>query len=301
MTEATAAPATALGLWLSRSAALLIVGGVLMSPQSAFAQEAGKELFQQRCAACHTIGAGRLAGPDLVGVNDRRTEEWLLRFVKASQAMVKSGDATATALFQEFNQIAMPDQDLSDAQIRQLLAYIRETGDGAAAGSAIAAETAEAVAPAAVEPAPEEILLGQNLFEGRVRLANGGPACNSCHHVMNDAVIGGGILAKDLTQVFSRMGQQGVSAILGGSPFPVMKDAYQGRDITETESRALVAFLQNADRQHAFQKPSDYGWRMFIGGAIGVVVLLALFGLVGRNRKRMSVNQAIYDRQIRSE
>ncbi len=299
MTEAIGTQA--FSAWLFRRAALLIMGALLMSPQPTLGQEAGKELFQQRCAVCHTVGAGRLVGPDLLGVNDQRSEEWLLKFIKSSQSVVKSGDPAATALFQEFNQIAMPDQDLSDDQIRQLLTHIRETGSGALAGSVTAAEPAGTVAPAAAEPTPGEILLGQKLFEGQVRLVNGGPACNSCHHVMNDAVIGGGVLAKDLTQVFSRMGQQGVSAILGGSPFPVMKSAYQGHDITETESRSLVAFLQNADQQHAFQKPSDYGWRMFIGGAAGVVVLLALFGFVGRNRKRMSVNQAIYDRQISSE
>ena len=39
-----------------------------------------KALFEQKCAACHTIGKGRLVGPDLAGVNKRRSKKWLNNF-----------------------------------------------------------------------------------------------------------------------------------------------------------------------------------------------------------------------------
>lgn len=156
-----------------------------------------------------------------------------------------------------------------------------------------------------VGPSPAEILLGQNLFEGVVRLKNGGASCNSCHHVQNDAVIGGGVLARDLTTAFSRMGAMGISAMIphdgSESPFPVMQAAYKGKEITGGEVKALVAFLQNADKQNAFQKPSSYEWRMFIAGCAGVLAMLIFFWLVGQGRKKRSVNSAIYDRQLKSE
>ncbi len=167
-------------------------------------------------------------------------------------------------------------------------------------------------APVAVEEAPveaaaptqAEILQGQNIFEGVVRLTNSGPSCNTCHHVQNDAVIGGGVLARDLTQAFSRMGAEGIAMMIphdgSESPFPVMQAAYQGREITGDEAKALVAFLQNADAQNALQKPSHYEWRMFIAGVAGVIVMLIFFWLVGQGRKKRSVNSAIYDRQLKS-
>ena len=68
----------------------------------------GKELFNQRCAACHNIGGGRLVGPDLAGVSSRRSKNWLNTFIKSSMSMVKSGDETAVALFEEFNKMPMP-------------------------------------------------------------------------------------------------------------------------------------------------------------------------------------------------
>ncbi|OGT77279.1 MAG: hypothetical protein A3I78_02040 [Gammaproteobacteria bacterium RIFCSPLOWO2_02_FULL_56_15] len=280
---------------------IIVVAGWLIGSQPASAQESGREIFQKSCAACHSVGGGRLVGPDLAGVNDKRPEDWLLKFIKSSQTLVKSGDKTATALFEEFNKLPMPDQALSDDQIRKVLAHIKETGGGPAAGKETAAPPAPAAKESAAEGTPAEILLGGHLFEGKVRFANGGPSCKACHDVKNEAVISGGILASELTLVFSRMGKPGVSAILGSAPFPVMQAAYEGKALSENEIRALIAFLQHVDKEHARQMPKEWGWRMFSAGAGGVVVLLGIFSLAGRRRKNRCVNQDIYDRQVTSE
>lgn len=276
----------------------LLMAGSLIGLQSASAQESGKQIFQKSCAACHSIGGGRLVGPDLGGVNDRRPEDWLLKFIKSSQALVKSGDKTATALLEEFNKMPMPDQALSEEQIKKVLAHIKEAGGGAAAGKE--APSAQAAASAA-EAQPEEIQRGQDLFEGKLRFANGGPSCNACHQVTNDALLGGGVLAAELTLVFSRIGKQGVSAILGSSPFPVMQAAYAGKEFSPQEISALVGFLQHVDAEHARQMPKAWGLRISSAGVGGVLVLLGIFGLAGRGRKKRAVNQDIYDRQIKSE
>ena len=280
---------------------ILVVAAWLIGSQPASAQESGKQTFQKSCAACHSIGGGKLVGPDLAGVNDKRPEDWLLKYIRSSQTLVKSGDKVAAALFEEFNKIPMPDQALSDDQIRKVLGHIKETGGSPAAGKIAAAPSAQAGKESAAVATPDEIRQGQNLFEGKLRFANGGPSCNACHHVTSDALLGGGILASELTLVFSRMGKQGVSAILGSSPFPVMQAAYQGKALSENEIHALVGFLQHADKEHARQMPKEWGWRMFSAGAGGVVVLLGIFSLAGRRRKSGAVNQAIYDRQVKSE
>jgi cytochrome c2 len=249
----------------------------------------GQKNFQTLCSVCHTIGGGRLVGPDLQGVSERRSEGWIIRFVQHSQELVAARDPDAVALFQEFNRIPMPDQPLSDEEIRGIIGYIRG-----------AASTA-AVQPAAQEGATEEqILLGQALFQGITRFARGGPTCNSCHEVTNDAVIGGGLLARELTTVFSRLGGPGVRAILGSPPFPVMQRAYAGKPLTEEEIAALVGFLQRADEQHAFHQPRDYGPKLLASGIVGTAILLGLCSLVWRGRLKGSVNRAIYDRQIKS-
>jgi cytochrome c2 len=64
-----------------------------------FAQSDGEKLFKQICIACHTIGQGKLIGPDLANVHKRQSEEWIIRFIKSSQSVIKSGDPYATALY----------------------------------------------------------------------------------------------------------------------------------------------------------------------------------------------------------
>lgn len=277
--------------------ALTILLGFLGANQEAFGQTSGKDLFQQRCFACHSIGQGKRVGPDLAGVTDRRPEEWLIKFVKSSQALVNSGDATAKAIFEEFNKMVMPDQALSNEEIKGILGYIKEASGGAPGGE-VAAQTPP---PVEVEATQDEIDQGSYLFQGKLRFSNGGPSCIACHHVKNDAIIAGGILAKELTAVFSRVGGDGVRAILGSAPFPVMQAAYKNKPFTEEEIRYLMAFLKNADKQQMYQQPINYGWRMLAAGCGGVVLLFGFFSLVGCQRKRQSVNQAIYDRQIKSE
>ena len=290
-----------LGFAIRKNVAGLLVAGWLIGFPSASAQETGKQMFQQSCAACHSIGGGQLVGPDLAGVNDKRPEDWLLKYIKSSQTLVKSGDKTAVALFEQFNKIPMPDQALSDDQIKKVLAHIKDTGGSPAAGKQAAAPSAQVAKESAAVATLDEIQRGQDLFEGKLRFANGGPSCNACHHVTSDALLGGGVLASELTLVFSRMGKQGISAMLGSAPFPVMQAAYAGKALSENEIGALVGFLQHADKEHARQMPKEWGWRMFSAGTGGMVVLLGIFSLAGRRRKKRCVNQDIYDRQVKSE
>lgn len=270
--------------------ACLIVFGIW---EIVFAEDFGTT-YQQYCAACHNIGGGRLVGPDLAGITERRSEDWLIKWIKSSQAMVNSGDPVAKALVDEYK-IVMPDQALTEEQIKGVLAYIKGKGGATTTG-------AEAPATATVaEGTPEEILLGQNLFQGKIRFSNGGPSCIACHNVENESVYGGGILAKELTTVFSRMGGAGVRAIVSSPPFPVMKAAFENKPVTEAEVSALVAFLQFTDKENTLHQPREYGWAMFGAGSVGVIALLGFYSLIGRRRKRNSVNQEIYDRQVKSE
>lgn len=252
----------------------------------------GEQKFNGVCAGCHTIGGGKRVGPDLKGAAERHSEEWLLKFIKSSQSVIASGDPAAVKLFEEFNKTPMPDMpQFSEADIKEIIEYIKGGGSGSGGGMAVSFP----------EPTAAEIDRGRRLFQGLIRLENGGPACNSCHHVTNDAVIGGGVLAKDLTQVFSRVGAPGVSAILGKPPFPVMEAAYKDAPLAQNEARDIVGFLQDVDKKQALQTPVDYGNRLVAGGSAMFVALAGLYGVIWRRRKPGPVNRKIFERQVKSE
>ena len=110
----------------------LVLALFLLFPFSSFAQD-GEAIFKNTCGACHTIGKGRLVGPDLSGVTTKRKEAWLLTWVKSSTAFIASGDADAKAIFAEFNNIPMPDQKLSEPEMKAVFTYISSKSPGAVA------------------------------------------------------------------------------------------------------------------------------------------------------------------------
>jgi nitrite reductase (NO-forming) len=84
----------------------------------------GKLNFESKCLACHSVGQGKKLGPDMVGVTKRRTEDWLTRWLKSPEKMLES-DPDAKAMLKEYNNLPMPNQNLSDVEIRQYIRYFK--------------------------------------------------------------------------------------------------------------------------------------------------------------------------------
>ena len=83
----------------------------------------GKSLFNANCAACHKLKK-RAVGPALAGVSAKYDKEWLYSWIKNSTAMVKSGDAQAVAIYEEYNGSVMTSfPQLSNEDIDNILAY----------------------------------------------------------------------------------------------------------------------------------------------------------------------------------
>jgi hypothetical protein len=79
-----------------------------------------------------------------------------------------------------------------------------------------------------------------------------------------------------------------------------MEAAYADQPLTEAEKTALVAVLQRAAESGSSHMPRDYGLGLFTSGVAGAVLVFGSCSLVWRRRKTGSVNQAIYDRQMKS-
>jgi mono/diheme cytochrome c family protein len=98
----------------------LAVGSIAAPPA-----EEGKTIFLSRCASCHNVNK-LVVGPALAGVDQRRSMDWIVKFVQSSQALIQSGDKDAVALFAQFNNIPMPDhKDLSAEHVQNIVAYIK--------------------------------------------------------------------------------------------------------------------------------------------------------------------------------
>ncbi len=242
------------------------------------AQNKGEELFQATCAVCHTINQGKLIGPDLAGINERRDPEWLIPFIRASQKMVSAGDSLAVALFEEYNKIPMPDNNMNDDEILSILSYIEQTSSGTPTAEAPSEQQQpDTVTQVATLSYSSDLLKrGKALFYGYEKFANGASSCNACHYIQDVSLIGGGKLSFDLTASYGRLGQAGIQAILTNPPFPAMNVALRNKNLTDDEKEAITAMLHFINDRYAEkpQKSKD--------GAIFLVLsmVLALFLLV---------------------
>jgi len=105
---------------------LIVCINLLFIPQISFAQE-GENIFKQKCAACHTIGKGKLVGPDLKGVTTRREETWLFRQIKEPDKLIAEGDPIAAQLVKEMGGVTMAPLGLSDTEVNAVINFLKST------------------------------------------------------------------------------------------------------------------------------------------------------------------------------
>lgn len=115
-------------------AALIMAVSSLFISTSATA-ESGGELYNNFCASCHKLSSARTVGPGLAGINERRSEEWLISWIKNSGELIASGDPDAIAIFEEYKKMPMTAfTQFSDDDIKGILGYIAEETAAKAAG-----------------------------------------------------------------------------------------------------------------------------------------------------------------------
>lgn len=208
------------------------------------AQQPAVDFFRTNCTSCHTVGGGRLVGPDLKSVTQRRDRGWLVQFLQNPKAMIDSGDAYAVKLQQEARGVIMPTiQGMNPAQAQNLLDLLDAESKlprSQFAGSQIS------MRPFTVQ----DVTHGRAIFEGTKPLANGGPACISCHTMSGTAGLGGGRLGPDLTLVYERLqGRKGLSAWLTSPVSLTMQPVFRTRTLQPDEILALTALFEDSAKK----------------------------------------------------
>ena len=251
------------------------------------AQDLGAKLFTKNCTACHTIGGGKLVGPDLSNVQNKQTEEWIIKFVQSSQTVIKSGDSAAIAIFNEYSKIIMPDQPLKSNEITEIIKYIAANSPDSNQPNK---KTPNQIFNAAMVT-DLDIERGRKIFEGTTKLTNNGPPCISCHNVDDPSIIGGGRLAIDLTTAFTRLSAAGLDGIIRNPPFPAMINSFGNAPLTDQEVQDLLAFLSYTNSTGVIQSSVlQTHFILIVGSFVGLNFVLAIFFFMWQRVKKYSVN-----------
>jgi len=243
------------------------------------AQEAA-DYFRTNCMSCHTIGGGRLTGPDLKDVASRKERGWLIRFVGDPKAMIDSGDPYAARLLQEARGVVMPRVPGMNADraaaLLDLIAAESELERSQFAGLEIP-ETPFT---------PEQVALGERLFLGGRTLANGGPMCVGCHTVKAVGGLGGGRLAPDLTRVYERLrGRRNLAMWLSAPATTTMQPLFRARALQPDEVLAITAYLEDAAKKGGAADPVTM-LQFFLLSLGGAVIAMSSFGMLWQRRFR---------------
>jgi mono/diheme cytochrome c family protein len=227
----------------ARPAAFVATAALALAAPLAAAAQLPATVFRQSCASCHTIGGGRLVGPDLKDVAARKDEAWLLAFVTNPAAVLGAGDPYALKLKEEAQGAVMPPiagmtRETAKALL-ELIAAESKLPKSQFVGLQITDEPFTAA----------HLDRGRALFTGAVKLQNGGAACLSCHTVRGVGGLSGGRLGPDLTKVYERMqGRKNLASWLLGPATPTMQPLFAGTPLTNEEILALVAYLEERAR-----------------------------------------------------
>lgn len=267
--------------------ALAAVSVILIGSGLASAQ-VPEAYYRQNCMSCHTIGGGRLTGPDLKDVSDRQNRAWLVDWMLDPEGVLGSGDPYAAKLQKEARGAVMT---RSPGITRELAIALLDLID---AESLLDKSTFAGVQVSDRALLPEDVAEGRALFMGSTPLKNGGPACIGCHHVNSAGSLGGGKLGLNLTRAYARLeGRKGLAAWLVAPPSLTMSPLFSDHPIDEEEILPLIAFMKQETEQD-LPESSSATINFVLSGIFGAGVLLVIFDRLWGKRFK-AVRRPLYD------
>ncbi len=248
--------------------------------------------FRQNCMSCHTVGGGRLTGPDLKNVSGRKDKAWLIQFMQDPKSVIDGGDPYAQELFKASRGVLMPTlTGMTKARAEALLTLID-------AESKLEKSQFAGIQISDRPFTPKDVEAGEGIFLGQVALKNGGPSCISCHTAQGIKLFGGGTLAPDLTTVFERyQGRNTLSTWLSAPATPTMQSVYKKQALDGEEILVLVAYFQSTLARNP-EDVSTVRLNFILIGLAGALVLMGLFDVIWNNRLRTIRRALVLEKTI---
>jgi len=182
----------------------------------------GEKLFKTNCAACHKLDK-KLVGPALQGISEKRDQDWLIKWIKDSPALIASGDKLAIQVFEEHNKVPMtPNPHLSDQDIIDILAYTD--------GKPAATDVAQVTKTDEVDPAIER---GKQIFKTN---------CAACHKLK------GNLIGPELFKIGDKRETEWLKAWIKDNNALVASGDKLAKEVQDSNPAVMTAFHQLSDQ-----------------------------------------------------
>lgn len=84
----------------------------------------GEKISGVKCTSCHKMTEEKLVGPGWKGATAKRSPEWIMNFITNPDPMIDKDPEVQAML--ELCLVRMPNQNLTDADARSILEYMRK-------------------------------------------------------------------------------------------------------------------------------------------------------------------------------
>jgi len=255
-------------------AALMTIIFFLADNSNANAQNEGKQLFEKNCAVCHKIGGGKLVGPELLGVTERREKAWLLKFIRNSKELIDAGDPIAVKVYEENNKVPMLTfTNLSDGEINSIIDYIEKWEPEKEVVFNVDVNKREGFTRT-------EILRGERFFYGLIPFEKGGStACVTCHNTVTNDTLNWNPSAMDLAASFMDKDGMNIYKSMAEPTSEVMRQAHAEYKLTEQEVFYIGSFL--SEFSHAGMKEHKiFPKKLMLFILFALLMTLALIDLI---------------------
>lgn len=89
--------------------------------------ERGEALFKRKCKGCHRLSDGVKVGPGMAGVTNRRSDEWLDKWLQDPHEMIENGDPVAVKLKKKYKKTMRKLKSMQDETNRKdIIAFLKE-------------------------------------------------------------------------------------------------------------------------------------------------------------------------------
>jgi len=83
----------------------------------------GSHSFESKCSSCHNFYLDGI-GPQLAGVTEDNSLEWIRSFIKDPKAKIDSGDSTAKKLFKRYKTLMPSFANVPDSEMNSIIAFL---------------------------------------------------------------------------------------------------------------------------------------------------------------------------------
>ncbi|MCK4990655.1 MAG: c-type cytochrome, partial [Bacteroidales bacterium] len=219
----------------------------------------GETIYKAQCVVCHAADGGGGIGPNFIdeywlhggsinnifwiikyGVPEKGMISWRSQLLPAAMrdvaCYIYSLKGTIPAnpkelqgeLYNEETPVTNPERSASELDMIPTIKSVRDTMD--------------------------DVQIGRQLFSGSIRFSTGGPACITCHHVTDDILKGGALIAPDLTNVYSMLDEKTIILRVTSPYHKIMQDAYKGKPVTKEEAVIMASFFKYVGTESTHQQ-----------------------------------------------